>query len=130
LDTRDPRAVAEKLRRDLERRRRHRTDITLDLEIERAAAATPSAARLRNVGLDGARIDTEVELSNGESIDLILPEGEGHPALKLSAKVIWILAEPEEDRWPVGVEFAPLEEATRQKLLDYVVSWITGVTAR
>lgn len=130
MDTRDPRAVAEKLRRDLERRRRHRTDIRLDLEFERAAEATPSAARLRNVGLDGARIDSEVELKNRENIVLLLPASEGLSPLRLEAQVVWVLAEAEEDRWPVGVEFSSLDEATRQNLVDYVIRWVTGVAPR
>lgn len=124
LEASDRTAVAERTRRDLERRRRHRAEITLDVEIERAADATRLGARLRNLGLDGARIDTEEALMNGSRLKLELPAPDEGPLLNLEARVVWVLADPEDERWPAGLEFDELDERSRQKFIDRVVAYV------
>ncbi len=83
---------------------------------------------LRDISAGGIRVEIPARVVKGDMVDLDVWILSDIIPLKAQGKVAWVKREvlspdePETGQYTVGIEFCPLEEFQKERLLDYLKS--------
>lgn len=84
-----------------------------------------SSGIVRDISLDGARIETEGELPKGSVIEAGISSSE-IPLIEVIAQVIWERTKEKDNKilYEVGIQFLEMDEKSRKILGDYLLKYV------
>ena len=85
-----------------------------------------SSGIVRDISLDGARIETEGELSKGSIIEAGISSSE-IPLIEVIAQVIWERTKEKDNKilYDIGIQFLEMDEKSRKILGDYLLKCVS-----
>ncbi len=98
--------------------RRLRRRMAVELSAEVSADRDQGTGRVVDLNQDGARLELDRKVRNGETFTLRIQPHEGTEAVSVRALVVWESENGSDDKWVCGVQFTEPDLQTRTTLMD------------